>query len=512
MYSDTVYRNDDDRQSDIVQLDGCDISVNESGIGCMDIETSEDTSNMFVLNQLDGNTSISESETEESSGLPATPRSIPNHWGYRPPRPPVQQRLRPVRTTVRRDNRLVEALSVPSVTLYNARSVWGKWNNLAEDILMRQTDLCILTEVWEKQESKKHQKAIESMFETNGIKYVSTPRPGARRGGGTALACSSERFSLTKLNVPIPSPLEACFALLKPKHPTGKMNTFICGSFYSPPRSRCKTKMAEFLSVTLCQLRSEHPDSGVILGADINDMSLDLLFSLDPTLRQIVNFYTNKNDDKTLDVIITDCHRLLQEPTRLPPLQVDEGRQGADSDHKGVEVLPRAVTATQGSEIRRRVEVRPFPESGLAMFGLTLQEEDWTELEEDNLTSTEMVDKFQDKSEYLVDAAFPKKSVLVGDQDQPYFTEELRRIKRQRQRAYAAHGKRSDRYIALKRQFDDKLKREAKKHIEKIESEVSEGKRASAYGAIRKLGNRPGEGSKSGSFTLPSFVSKQLTP
>ena len=102
--------------------------------------------------------------------------------------------------------------------------------------------------------------------------------------------------------------------------------------------------------------------------------------------------------------------------------------------------------------------------------------------------------------------------MLVGDQDQPYCTEELRRIKRQRQRAYAAHGKRSNRYIALKAQFDNKLKREAKKYIKKIESDVSEGKRASAYGAIRKLGNRPGEGSKSGSFTLPSFVSGQLTP
>ena len=73
-----------------------------------------------------------------------------------------------MRTTIRRDNRRVEALSVPRVTLYNARSVWSKWNNLAEDILMRQTDLCILTEVWQKSESKKHQKAIESMFETMG--------------------------------------------------------------------------------------------------------------------------------------------------------------------------------------------------------------------------------------------------------------------------------------------------------------------------------------------------------
>ena len=67
----------------------------------------------------------------------------------------------------------------------------------------------------------------------------------------------------------------------------------------------------------------------------------------------------------------------------------------------------------------------------------------------------------------------------MGDQDQPYFTEELRRIKRRRQRAYVAHGKRSDRYIALRRHFEDKLRQKAKKYIDKIETEVTEGKRGS---------------------------------
>ena len=499
---------DDNMKADSSEEDNMKADSSEDDI--MKADCSEEDYMNSVKADIRGDFSMMADSSEQLSGLLGRPQSIPSHWGFRPPRTPVVQRPRPVRSTIRRDNRLVEALSAPRVTLYNARSVWSKWSNLADDILMRQTDLCILTEVWEKLENKKHQKAIESMFETSGIKYVSTPRPGARRGGGTALACSSERFSLTKINVPIPSPLEACFALLKPKKPTGKVNTFICGSFYSPPRSRCKTKMAEFLAVTLCQLRAEHPDSAVILGADINDMTLDLLFSLDPTLRQIVNFNTNKNDDKTLDVIITDCQRLMQEPTRLAPLQVDEGKRGVDSDHKGVEVLPRAVSASQGPTLRQRIVVQPFPESGLARFGVILQKKDWGELE-DTLSSTQMVDRFQAMSEDLVDMSFAKKSVLVGDQDQPYFTEELRRIKRRRQRAYVTHGKRSDRYIALRRHFEDKLRQEAKKYINKIETEVTEGKRGSAYSAIRKLGNRPGE-SRNRNFTLPSFVSEQMTP
>ena len=120
---------------------------------------------------------------------------IPVQLGHRPA--PLSCELRnPVRRTVQQSNKLVDALSAPLISLYNVRSAWSKWDSIAEDIDMRSTDLCILTEVWQKKENKHHQKCIESMLEMRGIEYVSTPRPGAKRGGGVALACSEERFLL----------------------------------------------------------------------------------------------------------------------------------------------------------------------------------------------------------------------------------------------------------------------------------------------------------------------------
>ena len=120
---------------------------------------------------------------------------------------------------------------------------------------MRSSDLCFLTEVWEQAENRRHKDAIEELLELQGIKYVSTPRHGARRGGGTAIACSQEFFQLTKLNIAISKPLEACFALVKPKNPTGKVSKFLCCSFYSPPRSTSRKKLAEFLVASLGRLR-----------------------------------------------------------------------------------------------------------------------------------------------------------------------------------------------------------------------------------------------------------------
>ena len=94
-------------------------------------------------------------------------------------------------------------------------------------------------------------------------------------------------------------------------------------------------------------------------------MEINLLCTLDPTLRQLVRGFTNKQKDKVLDVVYTDCPNLMQEPTILPPMQVDEGKERKDSDHAGVKVLPRNNLAREGGAVRERVRVRPFPESGI---------------------------------------------------------------------------------------------------------------------------------------------------
>ena len=98
-------------------------------------------------------------------------------------------------------------------------------------------------------------------------------------------------------------------------------------------------------------------------------MDIDLLCRLDPSLKQLVRGVTNKKKDKLLDVVYTDCPNLFQEPSILPPMQVDEGKQGKDSDHAGVEVLPRNTLARGGGAVREKVKVRPFPETGILNFG-----------------------------------------------------------------------------------------------------------------------------------------------
>ena len=86
----------------------------------------------------------------------------------------------------------------------------------------------------------------------------------------------------------------------------------------------------------------------------------------------------------------------------------------------------------------------------------------------------------------------------------------MRTIRRQRQRLYRKEG-RSQAYLLVKKEFDLKLEKEAAKYVEKIQNEVSEGKRGSSYSALRKLGNRDFEDTKyQKSFDIPEFLDEGL--
>jgi hypothetical protein len=122
-----------------------------------------------------------------------------------------------------------------------------------------------------------------------------------------------------------------------------------------------------------------------------------------------------------------------------------------------------------------------------------------------------MVDMFVNINEMMVDQVFPEKEIQVGPGDLPYFTEELRHIKRQRLRAYNAHGGKSPQYLRLKVKFEQVLKREANTYIQKIEQEVREGKRGSGYSAIRKLGNQPGTSWHRPEVKIQSYIEDGLT-
>ena len=175
--------------------------------------------------------------------------------GNRPAKKNLSKRQRiPCRKTVRRDNRGQLALFFPNIAVYNHRSIWKKIKSFCTEFKELEMGAAFHSEVWEKKESKKHKFKIDEMLELEGISYVSTPRPN-RRGGGSAITCDESKFYLKEINLPNPDNLEVTFAALRPKAVESPQFVIILCAVYSPPRSRKKAKLVDFISNTLLQLQ-----------------------------------------------------------------------------------------------------------------------------------------------------------------------------------------------------------------------------------------------------------------
>ena len=81
-------------------------------------------------------------------------------------------------------------------------------------------------------------------------------------------------------------------------------------------------------------------------------MKIDRILDSYGPLRQVVTLATRKS--AILEIVLTDLHTLYQTPECLPPLQVDEGKAGSDSDHNIV-LLPPITHSSKCKPAKRAV-------------------------------------------------------------------------------------------------------------------------------------------------------------
>ena len=258
---------------------------------------------------------------------------------------------------------------------------------------------------------------------------------------------------------------------------------------------------------TLSQLRTGHPGSACIIAGDKNDLDISGILDFDSALNQIVKKPTRK--ESLLSVIITDLRKFYVEPQIVDPVPVDNPNKGVPSDHNGVLAVPLSTKNSVKSTTKELKYVRPMPESSILEFGQSVENVDWS-LMLDGYSSSEMVDMFQKMTNALQHIHFPLKKISVSPYDKAWITEELKTLRRRRQRIYGKEGK-SQNYLDIKKEFDSKQKVEVSRYIDKIKQEVLSGKRGSGYNAIRKLENREFEAKKGSEyFDIPECVDSNL--
>ena len=58
---------------------------------------------------------------------------------------------------------------------------------------------------------------IEIMLQLEGLKFISTPRSGRKRGGGCGIIADIKKYTLDKLDITNEHKLEICWGMLRPK-------------------------------------------------------------------------------------------------------------------------------------------------------------------------------------------------------------------------------------------------------------------------------------------------------
>ena len=80
-------------------------------------------------------------------------------------------------------------------------------------------------------------------------------------------------------------------------------------------------QLIDHLTVTLQNLMTKHPKSGVFIFGDRNSILLKDLKTIDSSLKQIVKKPTRGN--KILDIILTNLYEFYEEPIIIAPVKPD---------------------------------------------------------------------------------------------------------------------------------------------------------------------------------------------
>ena len=295
---------------------------------------------------------------------------------------------------------------------------------------------------------------------------------------------------MTNTLVPVKWGVEAVWAILTPKQTSqsSKIKRIACAAIYSKPGSNSKTDLLDHISEAF-NIVSTKFGEGVHFIIDTNELRLKPIMNLSPTFVQIVTKPTRH--DKTtgkktmLEPIIMTLSKYYQSPVILSPLDADPDTNGKQSDHNIVVCRPVSVINNVNARFTRKVEVQPITDSGIWKMTEWLMIEDWSDVTKAK-TSNQKADFFQELFKNKFDDFFPKRTLKISNNDQPWMTQKLNKLDRQRKRTYHKQ-RRSLKWKKLEKQFKIEMKQAKTNFYTKMVADLKEKEPSKWYKAVKRM-------------------------
>ena len=374
---------------------------------------------------------------------------------------------------------------LPTVMNINPRSVYNKKESFETFVEEHLIDIVFMSESFERLN-----KPLNELINIENYSVISNPFQRTGMGGRPALVINNSKHDITNLTnelISIPWGVEAVWATIIAKDVSvnSAISRIVLCSFYSKPNSNKKSLLLDHIHEAYNIISAKYSnEKGLkfMFGGDSNDLNLNKILQLSPNFQQHVMSPTRLNPPAILDPIISNLGNFYQLPVCLLPLEPDENMIGEPSDHCIVIMKPLDSINTQCTRTYREVKVRPMTKKGLLNLENWFAGQTWQPI----LMSDDVNKKASLLHEMIlekVDLFLPEKVVKFASDDQPWYSKELKSLDHKRRREYAKNRK-SEKYIALKKLYDKKVKR-AKMTFKK--SIINDTIRAGSHEWYRKL-------------------------
>ena len=174
------------------------------------------------------------------------------------------------------------------------------------------------------------------------------------------------------------------------------------------------------------------------------------------------------------------------DPITKPPLQNDpDNPSGKPSDHLIVLWRPLSCFVKMKPREYRTVFFRPIPESGLSSFNAWLNLHSWEYL--CSIKDINMKTRyFHDLILHKVDEIFPMKSLRVSKDDQPWITQDIKSLDRQRKREFFKNYK-SSKWHKLNEKYISSIKKAKVLYAKNIVGDLKTSNPAKWYSKVKRM-------------------------
>ena len=329
--------------------------------------------------------------------------------------------------------------------------------------------------------------SLQDALKMEHYKVISYRRPPPRVGGGAAIIYTEQNFTVEAPQAPVEEGVEACWAIFTPRSKDLPNVKRICvGSVYIAPKSRFKQQSVDHIVDVMFQMKARYGNQvNFAISGDFNKYPVCDILSANGSVKQILSVPTRKS--AILEVILTDLATLYYPPTSRPPLEVDQGKKGSDSDHNIVILSPISSAQFKKDRIRTTITHRPLPQSKVQDFGRDLVPHSWIEVLEAE-DGHQKARHFHNTLMWFRDKHFPEKTVKMSSFDKDWMHPDLKHLHGQMTKEYFQNRK-SAKWRKLTIRFR-KEKRKAIKGMNCTEfaDQLIQGSKSNFFRQVKKVG------------------------